>query len=567
MPVIPGGGPLTVERKPIDAYPSSAASRFSAAAGSAIDASPFIPFFAAGPGNPIGQAVAAGRIFGLDVPEAMGQETITGKEASERAAKYGLKYDIADNEQVSVQEADAVISLKRREKQRDALFARGPGGVGGFLTEAAGGLVGTLVDPAQIAASFIPVVGQARYAAALDRAGGALGRFGVRAQFGAVEGFVGSVVTEPLNFAYASNSQLRYEATDSFMNIAFGTFLGAGLHSLGGAVADAASGARRSAGRAPEITQRKALEQALVSADDGRAIDVRNVFVDPRQNPMNDNAFLAREVGRGLDVDEASIARAADDIVAVQNGVTERPADLVQAIKSMGGIRLTDKAGAVTPEGGDVRAIFDKRYPPGLVNNRDGVPLDYVREALQEQGWLPRAPDNAPDQTSTADVLELLSRWNGGDKPRHPDAGLVEDLAPVKSEIKAAGITRQDSSEAAAYKLAEYRARSAMTDALDEPVVMPAVYDPSTGYEPPSLNAQRQSAEMSVKRANAPDDYRSELEAETAAYQEMVAASVSRETFTAADQAALDLADAFEAQIDLTSQAYKAAQACLLGVA
>lgn len=559
MPVL-GGGPMFTDRRDISEYPSSFGERFDASVGLALE--------------PLRSGTYE-RIADPLLYEVRNRlERVAGDRAREEAKARGVDAEIEPGSDIGRYELDGIIAAKLREKKRDAAFARSPGGLGALATEILGGVIGSAMDPVQGAASFIPVVGQAKYAMMLERAGAsALGRAAVRVGVGAVEGAAGAAVLEPLNLLTAYRNQTRYGATDSFVNIVAGGVLGAGLHTIGGAVGDAVTGARRRAALASETRSRAALAGSVTALEDGRPLDVSPVFREsgPGISPELDEAFLAREFGRAPDVADSDVARALDDIRAVRAGVVERPADLVDTIKSMGGIRLIDAEGRVTPEGGDVRDIFNSRYPIGLVNNRRGKPLDYIREALQEQGWLPRAPDGAPDQTTTSDVLDLLARWNGGDRPRHPDTGIVEDLGPTKAEIEAAGITKADGDDVAAFKLAQHRVARAIEDAgfdiVREPVVMPDTYDPVSGYEPPDVGAVRADAERAVLRQRTSEDYGVELDDETAIYTEMIDAARARGTLTERDAAALALADEFEARTAVTARAYKAAAACVLGVA
>jgi len=88
-----------------------------------------------------------------------------------------------------------------------------------------------------VALAFVPVVGEAKMAAMLARSTGVAGRLGVRAAVGAAEGAVGAAVIEPLVYGLANKLGDDYTVYDSFMNVAVGSVLGAGLHTaVGGAI-------------------------------------------------------------------------------------------------------------------------------------------------------------------------------------------------------------------------------------------------------------------------------------------------------------------------------------------
>jgi hypothetical protein len=566
MPILSGGPLYKDKTKPIEEYQSSLGETAAAAFNRAVDtglsdvalgAAQMATFnFTEGAQN-------IGRTFGVDVAaEINPSNRVTAADARQQAAKRGVKLDIADDAYFSPGELGTVLALKERERKQKAVLDRRPQTWAGFGAEMGGGLAGSLVDPVQVAASFIPVVPAVRYAAWLERAGSAGGRALVRTGVGAAEGLVGSAVIEPFAYSRAQSLGLDYTAQDSFLNLAFGTVLGGGLHVTGGAIGDALSPARRAAAVAPEVKSREALAEAVTALDAGRALDVDPVFRDPRMNAANDTAFMAREISRS-DVLESDIAVALDDLKAVKAGLAEKPADLIDTIKSLGGIKIVDNNGRITPEGGDVRDIFNKRYPIGLVNNRDGIPLDYVREALQEQGWLPRAADGMPDETTTADVLDMLSRWNSGDKPLPVGEVRGQDMRPIADEVKAAGVKPSDSEDIAAFKLAKYRAekaRMAAPELVREPAIAPDSYDPATGYEPPEYEALRMEADRAMAS-------RDDIDGEIEALNEMLAMAEKREPLNEFDRAALDLADKFETTARRSGDTYRAAASCLSGLA
>jgi hypothetical protein len=567
MPIL-SGGPLYKDRtKPIEDYTSSFGERADAILEGGRDNSFLRALGSAASvvvgGNPLAAAQDAGRMVGLDVMAELDPASrVNAAEARKAAEQRGVKLDISDDAYFSPGELNTVLYFKERERKQQAIRSRRPKTWGGFATEIGVGLAATLQDPVQIAANFIPVVSQARYAMWLERAGSAGGRAAVRAGVGAAEGLAGAAVLEPFFYGQASALDLDYGAEDSFLNLAFGTVLGGGLHVAGGAVADGVTGRYR---QIPDVKGREALTDAVTSLDEGRGLDVGPILSDPRMNPANDTGFMARELNRAPDIPEADIARALDDIKAVRSGATEKPADLVAAIKGMGGIKIVDNEGRITSEGGDVREIFNRRYPPGLVNNKDGIPLDYVREALQEQGWLPRTGDGELNETTTADVLDMLARWNGGDKPRPIGDVKGEDIEPTRAEVAAAGITKADSEDIASFKLAKYRTEQAMKDAPElvrDPSIMPDTYDPATGYEPPEYEATRLEAD----RAEASSaDY--DLDGELEALNEMLDAGRARGTLDAADEAALELAAEFDQIATRGVRATRAAASCILGVA
>lgn len=164
-----------------------------------------------------------------------------------------------------------------------------------------------LADPIGLAANFIPVVGEARYARMLAQ----LGRPGARAVAGAIEGAVGNALLEPLVYSAAQRDQLDYDMTDSLANIGMGAVFGAGLRTAGGAVADLLA---RRGGR----TVAAAADTAITQAAAGREIDVMPVLraADEQVRARGGEARTTVDVNGARVVDtaapEPAVAKAAD---------------------------------------------------------------------------------------------------------------------------------------------------------------------------------------------------------------------------------------------------------------
>lgn len=145
---------------------------------------------------------------------------------------------------------DLLIQRKQDDARREDILARAPTGFIPSSTRFTAQLATGLADPLNIAAGFIPVVGEARVASMLGRAGESIiARSAARAGIGAAEGAVGVGVLEP--FAYGAHQQLQddYTMVDSLRNIGFGALLGGTLHVGGGLAVDALRGGPHPAAR------------------------------------------------------------------------------------------------------------------------------------------------------------------------------------------------------------------------------------------------------------------------------------------------------------------------------
>jgi len=159
------------------------------------------------------------------------------------------------NEYQSV--VDIMVDRKKKERERQSIMARGPQGSwnplsGGFYVGAAKLAVGigtSFLDPINIAASFIPIYGQARFARSIAKAKGmgtksAKAFRNTRLKRGAIEGAGGALLLEPLVYGAAQRIQADYDVYDSFLNVAFGTVLGGGLHVGAGKLRDVNTNAK-----------------------------------------------------------------------------------------------------------------------------------------------------------------------------------------------------------------------------------------------------------------------------------------------------------------------------------
>lgn len=127
---------------------------------------------------------------------------------------------------------DLLLERKQAERRRQEIIAKGPTGILPGAAKLGVSFVTSAVDPINLASAFIPIVGQARFASMVARAGGTARRAFTTARFkkGAIEGTVGAAAVEPIVYGVAQSEQADYGLMDSFMAISFGTVLGGGLH-------------------------------------------------------------------------------------------------------------------------------------------------------------------------------------------------------------------------------------------------------------------------------------------------------------------------------------------------
>ena len=175
-----------------------------------------------------------------------------------------------------------LVERKKLELERSNIISKGPDGKLAksffFLESLATGFI----DPINIGASFVPVVGQARFANMVARSGKNIARM----KKGFVEGLVGNTAVEPLVYGVAKSEQADYDIYDSFTNIAVGGFIGSAAHVGFGRIGDFLAEQRGK----PNIYQRLAAispdnQQALLKHSVGRVlkgekVDTGNVIVE-----------------------------------------------------------------------------------------------------------------------------------------------------------------------------------------------------------------------------------------------------------------------------------------------
>src|SRR5579872_7162096 len=219
---------------------------------------------------------------------------LSAREANERFGVAGangvgaLKFDGDVPEDVAQFLSDA----KHDELFRADAAARAAPGFWNRAARLGANFAAGALDPLNLAASFVPVLGEERTAALMASAGeSALARTGMRAAIGAARGVAGQAALEPLLYAEARSRNDDFTATQALSDLAFGGVLGGGLHvAIGGAgdalgrlFRDSAAGKLASA----DIDTRAAmLNTAVAQEATGRPVEVGPV-VDAARTRLN----------------------------------------------------------------------------------------------------------------------------------------------------------------------------------------------------------------------------------------------------------------------------------------
>lgn len=170
-------------------------------------------------------------------------------DAQARVKQEGLEHHLKLPDQPTIKQPvlDLVVQHAHERADYEAAVARGPQGfipgALGFVTEIGAGII----DPINIAAFSIPVIGEARFGMMLAGAGDSmLARAGVRAVAGAAQGAVGSTALLPGEWWLKSQDGQDFTMADALHSVVMGAGMGAAFHAGHGGVSDFAD---RRAGR------------------------------------------------------------------------------------------------------------------------------------------------------------------------------------------------------------------------------------------------------------------------------------------------------------------------------
>ncbi len=326
--------------------------------------------------------------------------------------------------------ASSMYDDKRAELMRESVGARRPAGL---LNSAAG--LGTqfaagALDPLNLAASFIPVVGEARYASWLADAGSAIARTGIRAGVGAAQGAVGTAPIAALQYGLSREEGGDMTASDALLNIAFGSVLGGGLHASLGALGDAISPFKSNPARmasgvdtaasaladAPLSTREAALRSSIAQLVSGQPVEVEPFFAG------NELGGYRRTLA-DLDNEDAAMMAEPAQNPALQNDLETIRGNKAQPQPAQSFMSAIRAQGPIKDEQGELASLgITSRSNPGLVSAR-GKPLDDVTRDLWEQGWFPEAGTERP---MISDLLSAIYNDQHGSPRIHPD-----DMAAV----------------------------------------------------------------------------------------------------------------------------------------
>ena len=193
-------------------------------------------------------------------------------DAKARVKQEGLEKDIRLPDQPSIKSPvlDLMIQEAHDRRDREAAIARGPDS---FLSNALGSVTSMgvgMIDPVNAAAFSIPVLGEARVAGLVARAGDSmLARAGVKAGVGAVQGAAGTAILQPADWWLHTRDGQDYTFAQALQSVVMGAGIGCLAHSTIGAAGDIRSRLRGAPleGSPHDLLQRGLMTGTHVHAD------------------------------------------------------------------------------------------------------------------------------------------------------------------------------------------------------------------------------------------------------------------------------------------------------------
>ena len=221
---------------------------------------------------------STGRAYDMTKAYQSSNTYLNRDELNKKYAGLGLNFTEDTREGV----VDYIVERKNLENSRASILARGPNSKmakGFFFLESLGT---SFLDPINIGASFVPIVGQARFAAMVARSGKNIARM----KKGFREGLVGNAMVEPIVYGVAKAEQADYGAYDAITNIALGGFIGSAAHVGFGRIGDFLAEKRgkpniyQKLGAISPENQRQLLDYSVGRVLKGEDVNTGNLIVE-----------------------------------------------------------------------------------------------------------------------------------------------------------------------------------------------------------------------------------------------------------------------------------------------
>lgn len=325
--------------------------------------------------------------------------------------------------------AQTMHDAKQEEIMRASIADNQPGGVLNTVGRTAVNFAAGMLDPVNIAASLIPVAGEARMGAALLRSLGDEigGRVATNFVTGAARGAVGQVPLVAARYGMSQQEQADYSASNAMADLVMGTLLGGGLHTVVEGAHDWL-GSRFS--RTPEAAiveadpaAREATMRAAVAAvAEDRPVDVAAyIRLSNEDNVRLAQVAALRREAEALRGEAAGVPNFTEGLESPDSLVhPPAPDEATQARLDAVLDELTNPQGGLTA----ARAAELQAEHRMLTEGRQpGTDLEQARSDAQRQGLLIAA------QRTEQRIADLMDQIKGSETVRRaagaPDAEMV----------------------------------------------------------------------------------------------------------------------------------------------
>ena len=375
-----------------------------------------------------------------------------------------------DVEHSGINEGLAKLLAERKDK-RDSFnltLNRSRGGFGLGAAQFGVAIVGSLLDPLNVASAFVPTLGAARAATLASKFGKNGGRF----MAGAMDGVVGATLLEPIVLGAAAAEQDKdYTLLDSFLNVAVGGALGGGLHVGFGKISDkikqssqeikdkahvlsiaqAASDEDISAGALHKVTENKVADSLIKRSRMAQEFDpevrVQTDVIDPETGKViKTETIKETQITKpeGLPEPESQFFDVTEDPNWERKGNArpsilrpKEPKRLLQFIRERGGIDPNDA------DISEIDAVIGGKKNRQKVGKKDGKgikkgenSISQMMEMAREAGYFPPAlvdglDEFVPDQFYKAieeDMDINVGRFSDNDADVLPDIEKAKEL-------------------------------------------------------------------------------------------------------------------------------------------
>ena len=335
-----------------------------------------------------------------------------------------LKFDNPVPESV----AKSMYEAKLDEVARNDAAQRAPAGFGNSVIRGGLNLFAGLLDPVNVAAAFVPGLGEASVARTLGLEGiESLGaRTVVRGIAGASQGIAGQIPLSALRYGLSQEDQSDYSALDAMSDIAMGGLIGGGLHTMLGGVGDF-MGERFHASPQARIvdddpaTRDAALRTSVAAVAEDRPVDVSSL-IDLGGAQAEQTRLLGslRDEAAGLRYDIQQVPGVAPDPVT---------AERLSAIED----ELTDPSGTL-PQNRRSDLMQEHAMLTEGSAPTDQDTLEVARSASQREGLqaaLDRTNARIADLQDTIRTSDAARRAQGAPDP---DAKATSDMADTTAD-------------------------------------------------------------------------------------------------------------------------------------